>query len=406
MNVFLAKTSNTHRAVRLVLLLGIIVSCTVVAYTLYDNLVPQPTSVTEQFLSLEEQRKIAQQRQIFGRENAFVVLHFNSVPDGNPSISRPEIQSALENFPEVKSAFAFEAFAIVEFDIPAIEFQRASTRTRELDTTINSLFGETGHVTVLGSTDLRDSAWTLSHNDFRTKFVPLLVIVVIVPVFFFRHWSACLLPLLLASTTLLATLCAMFVARGAISTLGLHILPFVFSVATLDAIHLLRATERGGTSKQRIARCVGALRAPCLVTSVTTIAGLLVLYAHSDVPYVREFALWCSVATGLAYALTFTLGRLFLDAAQRSRSLHERSNASLTERLVQAAQRHSRLSVAFWAVFALAAIAALPTLSIAPPYPKLYTSETSVQARLDQFMERTDIDPAPLDIVIRGNANT
>ncbi|MDR2142678.1 MAG: MMPL family transporter [Deltaproteobacteria bacterium] len=93
------------------------------------------------------------------------------------------------------------------------------------------------------------------------------------------------------------------------------LLPILLCCATVgDSTHiieLVRQARRAGSSGVRpLLRALGRSGAPCLITSLTSVAGFLSFY-FSDIPPCREMGLYASIGIMTAYVLSLVIVPLF-----------------------------------------------------------------------------------------------
>lgn len=272
--------------------------------------------------------------------------------------------------------------------------------------------GASAHAT--GSPLLRVATWEAARGD-ALRIVPVLVAVSLaVPWLFFRTLAAALLPLILGalSTALTFALHRAFV--GAMSPWLLVLLPIVWSVATMDAMHLYeRARARVGKGATPSPFELGAALAssrrelllPCGLTALTTAASLAAIAAPGGPALFRSVGVWGAVGALIAYALTFTVGgpllRLLGVGAGGPPAL-----AGSARRLATASARHPRRTLVVWGLLVLGAVLAAPRLRIHSQYPHVFSSSDSTGSReeLAAITEATGSDLVPLDIQLEAKA--
>jgi predicted RND superfamily exporter protein len=161
--------------------------------------------------------------------------------------------------------------------------------------------------------------------------------------------------------------------EGPPTPLVLVLIPLVWSLATLDAMHLyhrfcLRVHEQPGAPAGRV---LAELYGPCLVTSVTTAAGLLMLAMLGRSPLLEMFGVWGTVGTVLAFACTFALGPSFLSVMPPRTPPPARTNRILML-TVGKARRHWPWVVSGWLALTAVSAATLPHIRVQGSYPRIH----------------------------------
>src|SRR5690606_3332055 len=188
---------------------------------------------------------------------------------------------------------------------------------------------------------------------------------------------AVVLPLFLASLSVALTLSAYRLAVGALDMLVLLLVPLVWSIATLDAVHLEAAARRFGPRGRRLdasrdsarsrlfspvasrTELVGDLARPCFITSITTFAGLCALAIQDDSRLLRSFGIWGAVGTAIAYVLTFWLGPFFVGVLRALRPAPRWSGRAASG-LTRIALRHPIATAVVWLLLASGSAWILP----------------------------------------------
>lgn len=224
----------------------------------------------------------------------------------------------------------------------------------------------------VGSPILRVATWDAAARD-ATRMLPVLVaVVVIVPLVFFRSLWASLFPFVLAALSSGATLALNRIVSGSISPWMLVLLPLVWSVATMDAMHFYESARRHGAVDPSSVRAIRReLVLPCLLTAAITAVSLAVLAAPGGPALFRAVGVWGALGTAIAYALTFLLGGPLLRLMSEQRPL-PRWPSALARRVVVWSARRARWVVGAWLALAIAAAAALPGLHVESRYPRVF----------------------------------
>ena len=144
------------------------------------------------------------------------------------------------------------------------------------------------------------------------KFLKLVFLVMLLLLLLlFRGLSGCVGPLLVVAGTLAVTFGTMGLTGIPMSMPSAILIVLLISVGTADSVHII--SEYQIVYKTSRSKCEAYCRAlsltgfPCLLTTLTTVAGFLSLYA-SRVKPVKQFGLMG--AYGIALALLFTFGML------------------------------------------------------------------------------------------------
>src|SRR5690606_30193591 len=208
------------------------------------------------------------------------------------------------------------------------------TRAREITSAIDQALERSTPAGIesfaIGNAWIRVASWEAAASDLSRMLPWLVAVIVFVPLLVFGSLEAVVLPLFLASLSVALTLSAYRLAVGALDMLVLLLVPLVWSIATLDAVHLEAAARRFGPRGRRLdasrdsarsrlfspvasrTELVGDLARPCFITSITTFAGLCALAIQDDSRLLRSFGIWGAVGTAIAYVLTFWLGPFFV----------------------------------------------------------------------------------------------
>ncbi len=138
----------------------------------------------------------------------------------------------------------------------------------------------------------------------NARYFPLVLLVILVTLaIIFRYISCVFFPILIAIFSVIWTL-------GIMSFLGVKqniittIIPvFAITIAVADAIHYLSVylTHRSESdSKSATVKTIKQVLAPIFATTITTIVGFLTMLS-SEFQFVREFAVFMSIAVGFAF---------------------------------------------------------------------------------------------------------
>lgn len=123
----------------------------------------------------------------------------------------------------------------------------------------------------------------------------------------FRRWSMVILPMLIATATVVATLGAMIALGLPVHILSSMLPIFLMSISICDAIHVLSeffdvyTAEKG--RKESIKEVMNTLFMPMFYTSLTTAAGFF-SFVTTDIPPARVFGAFVGVGVMFAWIIT------------------------------------------------------------------------------------------------------
>jgi predicted RND superfamily exporter protein len=147
-----------------------------------------------------------------------------------------------------------------------------------------------------------------------SRFIPIVYLMISVVIFIlFRNGKVALLSFLNVTLCLSCTMGFLAMIGATLNNVTSIIPPLIMALSLADTIHvfthyLSNKTESGET-KSALLKAVRDVYKPCLLTSITTIAGFLSLRL-SNIPPIQEFALISSMGIVLAFIFSF----LFLPA--------------------------------------------------------------------------------------------
>lgn len=145
-------------------------------------------------------------------------------------------------------------------------------------------------------------------------FVPVtLAVIFVLLAFFQRSVLALFYPASVILATMMTTEAAMTLSGTALNVMTTLVAPVVLIVSVGDVVHIQSHTRHlaSETHAERLLDALfKSLWMPCLLTTLTTMAGFLSLLM-SKIPAVREFGLFAALGTGLALVWTFALAPVF-----------------------------------------------------------------------------------------------
>lgn len=310
---------------------------------------------------------------------------------------RSDVQGALDRF---LSPAADSAILLVELAPAAATLSGARAFTTALEACLERERGRGDDAFAVGGPILRVATWDAASRD-ATRMLPALVlVVVVVPLLFFRSLWAAVFPFVVAALSSGATLALNRIVTGGSSPWMLVLLPLVWSVATMDAMHFYETTRRHGRVDSLTVRAARReLLLPCLLTAVTTAVSLAVLAAPGGPALFRAVGAWGALGTMLAYGFTFLLGGPLLRIVPERSPLPEWPKA-LARRLVVWSARHSWRIVSAWFAMVVAAALAIPRLHVESRYPRVFADGAGgvFEDDLRELPRLLDADLLPLEI--------
>ena len=142
-------------------------------------------------------------------------------------------------------------------------------------------------------------------------FVPLIFSIIFLILVILNHRVGdIVLPLIVCIVTTLWTIALMGVFGITINIITVVTPIFLATIAIVDSIHYLakynQLVKQGETTVQAIMNSYKVLFKPLALTSITTFFGILSL-SYSEIPFIKEFAIFCSIGILLAFFLTLTI---------------------------------------------------------------------------------------------------
>ncbi len=264
---------------------------------------------------------------------------------------------------------------------------------------------------VYGQHLIRAGSWSTARDDLR-RIAPLLALIVIVlPLVVFRTLAAPTFVLVTAAfTTTMTVLISDLLLPGGFNSLLLIVVPVIWAVATMDAVHLVdRVQNHRARSRPRpVHRAIRELAGPCGITTLTTTIGFGALALQNSSPLLRSFGIAAAMGTVLAIAVTFTLARLFLtNSAASSNSGHRPEPlVRLSLGLVASSSRHPVMVTTTWVVLTATATPFALSVSVQSPFPDVFVSDhpLSETTRNLQHDLGTDLRPLTLYLVPEGES--
>jgi predicted RND superfamily exporter protein len=282
---------------------------------------------------------------------------------------------------------------LVTLEPGAVRLTRARALTDAIDGALARVAEPRETVHVVGTPQLRAASWAVAEEDLARTWPLLVAVLVVVPLVFFASPGAVLFPLVMAALTTAVCLLGYRWFHGPLNALALLLVPIVWAVATLDAIHLYARVRRG--------RAVTGLRLPCLLTTLTTAGGLAALAIQEESQLIRTFGVWAAIGTLLAFVLTFSVGRVLLRLSPTRRPA-PRWPARFALRVTRISQRRAGAVLAAWAVLLVAAVVGTLHLEVAVRFPKVLAPGHPFARELAAVDEMLGIDLSPVEIYVEA----
>jgi predicted RND superfamily exporter protein len=255
-------------------------------------------------------------------------------------------------------------------------------------------------IQILGSVSRRVDSWDVTAEDSHRLWPWLIGAVVVVPLLFFRSPIAVFFPLLIAGLTAAALFLVYRLVNGRVDAWALVIIPFVWSVATMDALHLYEGTSHKEADDDAVASTRKEVSLPAAVTAGTTALSLLTLAFPGSPPLLRIFGIWGAVGTGIAYAFTFTLGGALLRVF-RARPIPPWSGR-LVRHLGVVSRRRPIHVLGVWAAVLAVAVIGIRQLRVEPSYQHFFAPGTPPADATDSIQRSVGAELAPLEIYLEA----
>lgn len=264
-------------------------------------------------------------------------------------------------------------------------------------------------VRIYGQDIIRAESWRTARSDL-SRIAPLLALIVIVlPLAVFRSLSAPTFLLVAAAlTTTLTVLISDWILVGGFNSLLLVVVPVIWAVATMDAMHLVDRVQvhRARANSHPVRQTIRELTGPCGITTLTTAIGFGALALQDDSPLLRSFGIAAAIGTVLAIVITFALARLFLNNGETPTTGKYRPDrlAGVSHALVVFSSRYPEAITAAWLILVLAATPLALSLSVNSPFPGIFSADHPLsKITLDlQDGLGTDLRPLTLYLVPEG----
>lgn len=223
-----------------------------------------------------------------------------------------------------------------------------------------------------GTPVLDETVFRYSNQELSIIGPVTLALVLVGGLLLFRSLSAALIPLGVVFASTIWTFGLMAATHTEMTLLSSALTPLIMAVGVADSIHILAEYHRrlasGASRTLAVHEAVTHLMVPCVLTSVTTIAGLLSLLVSPLAP-VREFAVFAAAGAFFAFLLSMIVVPAVLLRVRPPRpEWLQRHHTSIFVRLLAALARCRRsahvLTIAFSTVLVLGALWSLRTLEV------------------------------------------
>jgi predicted RND superfamily exporter protein len=201
---------------------------------------------------------------------------------------------------------------VAEIDHIIGEFDYKVRLLGEIRALLADLGPATGKSFAIGGTAVLDDAMFRYTERDQVLFFPVMIILIVsVMYLMFGRVATTFLPLAVVLIAVVWTYGFMALMGYKINIISTIIGPLLMAVGIADSMHVIadylqEASRRGATTLESIRRSFRSVLAPCVMTSVTTILGLLALLSADLVP-IRQFGLVAAVGVFAALVVTFLL---------------------------------------------------------------------------------------------------
>jgi predicted RND superfamily exporter protein len=199
---------------------------------------------------------------------------------------------------------------VAEIDHIIGEFDYKVELLERVRAILAALESETGKTfSIAGTAVLDDAVFRYTERDQALFFPVMIVLIVSIMYLMFGRVATALLPLVVVVISVVWTYGFMSLMGYKINIISTIIGPLLMSVGIADSMHIIadylqETSHREASALESIQRSFRNVLGPCVITSVTTILGLLALLSADLVP-VRQFGL--VAAAGVLAALLVTM---------------------------------------------------------------------------------------------------
>ncbi len=249
-----------------------------------------------------------------------------------------------------------------------------------------------------------------------TVAAPLTMVVILgLLLFFFRKWSLVILPLMVATVSVISAMGLMIAFGFPVHILSSMLPIFLMPIAICDTVHILSdffesyRKEKGRL--QTIREVMRSLFAPMLYTSLTTAAGFLSLVTTS-IPPARVFGIFVAAGVMIAWVVTIFLVPAYVMMIPERTLMRFGQSAGKTEgqawlaRLLQAmgrfTHRHAKPVLGMMVIVIAVAVWGISQITVNDNYAKRFTTNHPIR-KADSALNRHFGGTYMAYLVLEGN---
>ena len=260
-----------------------------------------------------------------------------------------------------------------------------------------------------GSVVIDEAFFRYTERDSKL-FMPLIFLLITAVILaIFRRPSAVLLPLGVVALSLVWTFGFMGLLGLKINVISTILAPLLMAVGVADSIHILSQyyedLEEGMTREQSIVAAFGNVFTPCLLTSLSSAAGLLSLLASALAP-IRVFGALAALGVIIAFLISMVLIPVVLSFLKppSGRFLESKSSGTLAGLLASLGRlgtRHAPVVAAVSIILSLGAVYSL-TLLVVGTNSMDYFKESDPVRRAVDFVDTHIGGTVSLEFLLEG----
>ena len=350
---------------------------------------------------------------MIGEEDYFLVQKFlHQIPSDKDSLE--ELRKVATRNPLYRGRLISEDGTTAAIVVFVYEKQEDETyRKRLVENTFSLLkrhdpSGERFHV----------AGWTLMNlrlSQYMKKdtaiFIPLVYIIVMATILIiFRDIRITLLAFINVSLCLSCTMGFIAIIGSTLNNVTSIIPPLIMALSLADTVHVfshyLSNAQAGFDRKQALVKTLQEVYKPCLLTTVTTMAGFISLRV-SHVPLIKEFALVAAMGVLLAFLFSF----LFLPSAIMlfPLSAQERGSSSIMwidfvlKGVITLQKRYGRTILIACTLFTGAAILSISHIRVETDLMTFFKKDDHIRQTTD-FIQEHLAGIVAVDVSIEANA--
>jgi predicted RND superfamily exporter protein len=374
-------------------------------------------NISTRLQEIDEVRKVISLSTVadtIGEEDYFLVQNFlHEIPEDKTALQKLK-QKAIQNqlyrdnlISRDGSTTAIAVYTHVSPKDPEYRkrlINKTSLLLHEYDRAVNKSF----HIAGWTVTNLRLSEYM--QKDVA-RFIPVVYLIILIVIFIiFRNIKTALLSFLNVTLCLSCTMGFLAITGATLNNVTSIIPPLIMALSLADTIHVLThylSNKRESSETQNaILRALHDVYKPCLLTSITTVAGFLSL-RFSNIPAIQEFALISSM--GIVFAFIFSF--LFLPAliVLFSPSPRYRKNNSIPlidhilRKLMQANMNHGNTILFVCALWTVIALFFVTQIKVETNVVEFFKRSLPLRQSLD-FVEENLSGTETINISIKGGS--